>query len=267
MKVSVITPNFNGEAHLEATLRSILQQREDGIDLEYLFIDGASKDRSMDIVGRYRDQIQHVVSEPDRGPHSAINKGLRLATGDLIAWLNADDLYHPHAIRRAIATMTAHPGRALCFGRCRIVNEQGDEVRHGITRFKEAFFPFSCRFLVQSINYISQPAIFFRRSVVQQIGFLREDMKAAWDYDYILRLWRHGGAIRIPGPEPIADFRWHPGSISGSHFKRQFKEEFEVAVADAGRFSPQAFLHWFVRWGIVGSYSLMAAHRQRTNGT
>ena len=79
---------------------------------------------------------------------------------------------------------------------------------------------------------------------------------------YTLRLWRQGGAARIHGG-PLAAFRWHETSISGAHFKQQFKEEFEVAVADAGSLSPQALLHWGVRWGIVGSYACMAWNRNR----
>ena len=81
-------------------------------------------------------------------------------------------------------------------------------------------------------------------------------------YDYTLRLWRHGGGFLIDG-EALSAFRWHEHSISGRLFQQQFKEEYEAAVADAGRFSPQALLHFGVRWGIVSSYSLMARMRHR----
>ena len=238
----------------------MLAQRESGVEIEYIVIDGASRDRSLDIIHRHRDRIDHVISEPDNGPASAINKGLRMATGELVGWLNADDLYHPDALKRAIAAMERHPRAALCFGRCRIIDEEGLEIRKGITRFKESLFPFSCQFMIQSINYVSQPAAFFRRTALEKAGLLREDLKAAFDYDLLLRLWRQGGACRIPGP-PVSDFRWHPGSISGSTFSRQFKEEFDIAVADAGRISLQTLAHWFVRWGIVGSYALMQKTR------
>lgn len=261
MKVSIITPSYNSERFVEKTITSVLAQREPGLEIEYIVVDGASRDRSLEIVNRYRDRIDRVISEPDTGPASAINKGLRLATGDLIGWLNADDLYHPGAVKRAVAAMEQHPRAALCFGRCRIVDEEGAEIRRGITLFKEAFFPFSCRFVIQSINYVSQPAVFFRRAALEKAGFLREDLKAAFDYDLHLRLWRHGGACRIPGA-PVSDFRWHPASISGSAFRSQFKEEFDVAAGDAGRFSLQTLAHWCVRWGIVGSYALMQKKRE-----
>ena len=263
MKISVVTPSYNSGAFLEATIRSVLEQRDSGVDVEYIISDGGSTDESLSIIERYRDQIDVVISEPDDGPADAINRGFKHATGDVMAWLNADDVYCPGALARVRDAFEGHPGKAICFGHCPMMDEQGGEIRGAITSFKEFFYPFSCRFLVQSINYVSQPAMFFRRSAWEQAAmWLRTDMVAAWDYDMILRLWRHGGAARIANPA-LAQFRWHPASISGQHFGRQFKEEFDVAVADAGRFSPQVALHWCVRWGIVGIYSLMAARRGR----
>jgi glycosyltransferase involved in cell wall biosynthesis len=260
MKFTIITPNKNGGRFLEETLRSVISQKESGVDLEYIVIDGGSADDSLKIIERYQEGISQIISESDRGPVSAINKGLRLASGEVVAWLNADDRYHPGALKRVAETMAAHPEGALCFGACRIIDESGREIRRGITRFKEAFFPLSSRFTIQCLNYISQPAMFFRRSAVEAAGCLREDMVAAWDYDFILRLWRRGGAAHVPGT-PLADFRWHPGSISGRKFAVQFKEELQAAARDAGRLAPQTWIHGIVRWGIVGAYTLMAASR------
>ena len=262
MKISVITPNFNGERFLERAIRSVQGQAEVGTEVEHILIDGGSRDGSMEIARRYAASLARVVSEPDRGPASAINKGLRMASGDVLAWLNADDFYYPGALGRVAAAMDAHRDKALCFGRCRIVAEDGREIRGAITRFKELFFPFSCQFVIQCINYVSQPAMFFRRRAFEAAGALREDMRAAWDYEWILRLWRQGGGVRVPGA-PLAAFCWHEASISGRHFREQFREEWEAAAADAGRFTPQALLHGGVRAGIVGIYGLMARARSR----
>ncbi len=260
-------PNRNGGRYIEQAIRSVLSQRQDdGVDLEFLVIDGASTDDSLRIIERHRAEIAHLVSEQDAGPASAINKGLRLATGDVIGWLNADDYYYPGALARVIEAAKKRPDHALYFGHCPIVNETGLEIRKGITLFKEMFFPLSSRFTIQCINYLSQPATFFTRRAFEQAGFLREDLRAAFDYEFFLRLWRLGGAVRMAGG-PVAAFRWHEGSISGQVFGRQFREEYEAAVRDSGRFSPQALCHWFVRWGIVGSYSLMARHRRARKAT
>ena len=260
MKFSIITPNKNGGRFLNETLRSVLSQRESGVDLEYIVIDGGSTDDSLKIIKSYEQDISQIFSELDQGPVSAINKGLRLATGEIVAWLNADDRYHPGALKRAAQVMAAHPDKALCFGACRIIDEEGREIRRGITRFKEAFFPLSSRFAIQCLNYISQPSIFFRRSALEAAGYLREDMVAAWDYDLTLRLWRQGGAVHVPG-DPLADFRWHPDSISARRFTVQFQEEFDAAARDVGNLAPQTWIHGIVRWGIVGAYTLMAACR------
>ena len=261
MKISIITPNYNGGRYLETALRSVLEQEIRPHLLEYIVVDGGSTDSSAGIIERYRRQLAVAISGPDRGPADAINKGLKLATGDLIGWINADDMYHPGTLARVIAAAEAHPEAALLFGRCRIVDEAHHEIRRGVTRFKESLFPISSRFTIQSINYISQPAAWFRRSAFEKAGLLRTDLKAAFDYDFTLRLWRHGGGRRIPGPV-LSDFRWHPGSISGRHFVRQFREEWEAARADAGPWAPQTWLHWLVQWGIVGCYTIMTAGRR-----
>jgi len=262
MRFTVITPNYNGGRFLEECIRSVLAQQGGGVELEYILVDGGSTDRSVDILSRYRSAFAACIVEPDRGPADAINKGLRQATGELVAWLNADDRYAPGALQRVAETALRRPHCALYFGRCRIVNETGDEIRRGITRFKEAFFPFSCRWIYQCINYISQPATVFRRCAVETVGLLREDLTAAFDYEFFLRLWRVGGAARVPGP-PLADFRWHEQSISGRAFERQFGEEWQAAKADAGAFAPQTWIHYGVRWGIVWSYRMMTRRRRQ----
>lgn len=257
---SIITPNKNGERFLERTIQSVLTQRAD-VDLEYIVLDGASTDGSQAIIGRYGDRIEVAISEPDSGPAAAVNKGLSLARGEIIAWLNADDVYHPGALGRVQEIMRHNPRAALCFGACRIVDEDGREIRRPITRFKELFFPLSGRFTIQCVNYVSQPAMFFRRRALDQAGRLDETLQAAFDYDLTLRLWPHGGAVRAPGP-PLADFRWHAGSISGSRFRLQFQEELQAAAKDAGPLAPQTLIHHGVRWGIVAVYTLLALGRK-----
>lgn len=259
MQFSIITPNFNGALYLEKTILSIVEQKKD-VDLEYIIVDGGSTDESLDIIDRYRDEITHCIVEKDSGPANALNKGLRMASGDVIAWLNSDDLYFPNTLKRVHDKFENEESAAMCFGACAIMNEQEEEIRSSITSFKELFFPLSCRFTYQCINYLSQPSLFFRRSAVEQAGLLREDMVAAWDYEYILRLWHSGAAVRVKG-DPLASFRWHESSISGQNFKIQFEEEYLAAKADAGMISPQTFIHFLVRWGIVGAYSIMAKNR------
>lgn len=261
MRFSIITPNYNGEIFLEETIKSVIAQK-DFVDIEYIMVDGGSTDDSIDIIDKYRDIFAHCIIEKDSGPADAINKGFERATGDVVAWLNADDLYFPNTLARVRDAFDTAPEAAMCFGGCLIVDKNGEEIRDLITRFKELFFPISSRFTYQCINYISQPALFFRREAALSAGKLKEDMIAAWDYEYILRLWREGTAKRITG-DPLSTFRWYDQSISGDNFRVQFKEEYEAAKEDAGSISLQTMCHFLVRWGIVGIYSIMAAVRER----
>jgi len=261
MRFSVITANYNGGAFLEKTILSILEQKHPSLELEYIVVDGKSTDNSPDIINRYAGEIDCCIVEADTGPANAINKGFAAATGDIVSWLNADDLYCKGTLLRIKKSMTQHPAAAFCFGRCSIIDREGNEIRKGITRFKELFFPLSSRFAFQCINFISQPALFFRRSAMQEAGFLNEKLVAAWDYDFFLRLWQQGQAIQVEGL-PLAAFRWHEESIGGRNFHVQFKEELNSAVNDAGRLSLQALIHHFVRWGIVGIYAIMQKKRK-----
>lgn len=261
MRFSVITPNYNGGAFLETTIRSVIEQRSPSIELEYIFVDGQSTDNSHDIIERYRNQIDAIIIEPDTGPANAINKGFARATGDIISWLNGDDIYYPGTLQRVADAVSGSSKVPFAFGRCSIIDARGNEIRRGITCFKEAFFPFHSRFLYQCINYISQPALFFSRAALQASGLLREDMVAAWDYEFMLRIWQLGKGVRITG-DPLAAFRWHDASISGRHFSVQFAEELEATTADAGRFAPQTIIHHAVRAGIVGTYQVMSMVRK-----
>ncbi len=257
MRFSVITPNFNGSSFLEKTICSVLQQRQKGIDVEYIVVDGGSTDGSHDIIKKYQNDIDVLIIEKDSGPANAINKGFARASGDIVSWLNADDIYYPNIFRRVEEIFANNPKASLCFGHCPIIDENSLEIRPFITRFKELFFPFSSQFTFQCINYISQPALFFRREAMLGAAPLREDMVAAWDYDFMLRLWYSGHGAVVPGG-PLAAFRWHEQSISGQNYNMQFKEELEAVITELGRWKLQVLIHRFVRWSIVGAYNGMA---------
>ena len=262
MRFSIITPNRNGGQYLEKTICSVVALRDQGCDIEYIIVDGNSTDNSLEIINKFASQIDHLIVESDTGPANAINKGLSVATGDILSWLGADDIYYSDTLNRIEEIMKESPATPFCFGGCRIINHEGQEIRQGITKFKEYFFSISCRFTFQCINYISQPSLFFRRTTYLKSGPIREDMVAAWDYEFILRLW-HVGKGKVVSGESLSAFRWHEGSISGQHFEKQFQEEYDSAIEDAGRFSLQGIIHYFVRHGIVFIYSAMSKRRAK----
>src|SRR5258705_10848018 len=121
--VSIITPSYNQSAYLEQTMLSVLEQNYPQV--EYIVIDGASTDRSVDIIKKYAGKLTYWVSEKDAGQADAINKGLARATGDVAAWLNSDDYYLPDTIGAVVKMFDENPDTALVYGNMLAVDEHG----------------------------------------------------------------------------------------------------------------------------------------------
>ncbi len=256
-KITLVTPSLNQGAFVERTVRSVLDQEGD-FDLEYLVYDGGSTDGTLDVLRRFEGRLRLVV-EPDTGQSNAINKGLRAATGDVVGWLNSDDLLYPGALARVAETFRSRPELVWLHGRCEIVDEHDRPIRGWVSAYKD----FRCRrytrrsLLVE--NYVSQMTVFWRRSAMERIGYLDESMRFSFDYEYWLRLSALGDPMYLE--DRIAAFRWYTASKSGSSFERQFAEDEEAFRRHA---PPGALLraHKRLRTAqIVGAYRLMRALR------
>lgn len=273
MKISIITPSYNQADFLEKTILSVLQQ-SGNFELEYILIDGASQDGSVEIIQKYANALQKGEieikckriefiwkSEKDQGQSDAVNQGLKLATGDLIGWLNSDDTYTPHALETAVRFFVQQPEIMWAFGKCHIINEQDQEIRKWITAYKNLRLSrFSYNKLLEE-NFISQPATFWRKSASNQIGLLDETHHLVMDYEYWLRLGAHfkSGFIN----NYLANFRWHAHSKSGQHFRQQFSQDLAVAKIYAqGKLWP-IFLHILNHYKIIWIYSLMQFFRKK----
>ncbi len=190
MLVSVITPSYNQAAFLEDTLRSVLAQ--DYPHIEYIVVDGGSSDGSRAIISRYADRLAWWVSEPDGGQAQAINKGMRQARGEVVAWLNSDDVYLPGAVSRAAAAFQAQPHAGFVFGDALTVDAGGrplSALRFGAWGLDELL-----RFRI-----ICQPAVFMRRAVFEQVGGLDESYQFMLDHQLWLRLAQTGAPGYIGG--------------------------------------------------------------------
>ena len=215
MKISVVTPSFNQAPYLERTLRSVHGQRGQ-FTLEHIVMDGASTDGSTDILERWKDKLWYT-SEPDRGQSHALNKAIAMATGDVIAWLNSDDLLLPGALATVAQYFEARPAMQWAYGRCRIIDENDTEIRRFITRYKDFLGRrYSYRKLLVE-NYISQPSTFFRKSLFEQVGGVDESLKLDMDYD----LWLRFGRVSDPGviPAELAAFRFYTGGKTGGQIE------------------------------------------------
>lgn len=252
MRISVVTPSFNQARFIERTIRSVLDQSHP--DVELLVVDGGSTDGTLDILRKYADRIAWV-SEKDRGQAHAINKGLRKASGAIVAWLNSDDTYEPGALARVAGYFTDHPECGWAYGKCRIIDEEDREIRSFITRYKNLLLANYSFPKLLAENFISQPAVFWRRKLLDEIGYLSEQEHFCMDYEYWLRVGsRHpAGVIR----EYLANFRYHGGSKSGSVNRRQFEDELRIARAHGGGHRFALFLHAANYYKIVSAYRLL----------
>jgi glycosyltransferase involved in cell wall biosynthesis len=161
--VTIVTPSYNQGRFLEATLRSVLDQ--DYPNIEYLVVDGASSDDSVEIIRRYADRLTWWVSEKDSGQSEAINKGLRRARGEIVGWLNSDDVYRPGAVAAAVAAFRAHPEAGVVYGDALAIDADGKPFN--LMRARQYSLPD-----LMAFNIICQPAAFMRRSVLEQVNFL-----------------------------------------------------------------------------------------------
>jgi glycosyltransferase involved in cell wall biosynthesis len=221
--ISVITPCLNGRETIEECLASVRSQGYP--DLEHIVVDGGSTDGTLDVLER-ADGIRWI-SEPDTGRPDAANKGVRMASGEVIAWLNADDRYEPGALRAVGEAFAADPSAMWVTGYCRIIDGDGREIRRGVTRYKNALLRrFSYR-LYLTQNFVSDPATFVRRRALDDVGPLDDRYRISHDYDLWLRVARRWRPIVLR--RYLSSFRMTEGTLSMAGFERQFREHEDVA--------------------------------------
>jgi glycosyltransferase involved in cell wall biosynthesis len=254
MKVSIVTPSYNQAQYIERTIKSVLDQNHK--DIEYIVIDGGSTDGTVDILKKYSDRIIWK-SEKDNGQSDAINKGLRIATGDIVAYLNSDDTYAPGAITKIVNFFKNNPEAKWVSGKCKIINEKDEKIRNSITKYKNFWLRLINYFWLLVLNPISQPSTFWKRELHNEIGYFSERKHLAMDYDFWLRICRKYKFNYLPSY--LANFRWHIQSKGGVIYLEQFKEEYEIAkkYAKENRQYFPIFLHKINEWLIILSYKIL----------
>jgi glycosyltransferase involved in cell wall biosynthesis len=203
-KISLVTPSLNQGKFIEATIESVLSQNYP--NLEYIIMDGGSKDNTLAVLKRYSNQLKWV-SEKDAGQTNAINKGLRMASGEILAYLNADDILLPGTLLKVAQQFMEHPQTMWVTGKCRIIDEDNREIRKLITAYKNLWLHLCHPSILLITDYISQPATFWRASMTSEMGYLDESLHYVMDYEYWLRLYAKYPPTFIP--EYLAAFRIH----------------------------------------------------------
>lgn len=178
MKISVITICYNNETEIRQTIESVVCQTHD--DLEYIVVDGASKDGSLAIINEYKDRITKIISEPDKGIYDAINKGIRNATGEVIGLVHAGDRLFDKDVIRKIAEFHEKTGVDISYGSSQSIDEKGR-----IKRIREALEPRKIYFRTGWMP--SHMSIYAKKEVFEKYGYYRQDIGYAADYEWVIR--------------------------------------------------------------------------------
>ena len=178
--ISIVTPSYNQGAFIERTILSVLDQKIPV--LEYLVVDGGSRDETIDVLERYGDRVDWV-SEPDRGQADAVNKGIRKSRGEIIGWLNSDDIYYDGALSAVLDYFDAHPEVEILYGDAHHIDTED--------RVIEPYYTEDWDYeRLKDICFICQPSVFFRRRLAARVGLLDDRLQYCMDYEYWLRIGR-----------------------------------------------------------------------------
>ena len=208
-RISIVTPSFNQGRFLEETILSVLNQNYP--NLEYFVMDGGSTDNSVEIIQKYAPRLTYWESKPDKGQSHAINKGFKMATGELVAWLNSDDLFNPGALFEVAEIWESDQSFGLIHGISEIVDEQGNSTE------KERGSPLDfVESLLTSNNPVAQPSTYISRLALEDVGYLDERLHMSMDWD----LW-----LRISKKYPVY---FLPKSLSKSRYWSQTKTTTQV---------------------------------------
>lgn len=215
MKVSVITPTYNSERTLEDTILSVKNQDYDCI--EYIIVDGGSSDGTLDIIKRYPDIVVKWISEKDEGISDAFNKGIKLATGDIISIINSDDQLLPHTIKKVVQNIEqdtdvffGNGKRVYTDGRTRLykANDNPSSLYQGMT--------------------LCHPSVFVRKNAYLKYGLFNTDYKCVMDRELLLRMYR-GGAIFQYMDDQLATYSMG-GESDKNYFKYVLPEDYRISV-------------------------------------
>jgi glycosyltransferase involved in cell wall biosynthesis len=254
MRLTIVTPSFNQASFLRPAIDSVLRQEGD-FELTLIVVDGGSTDGSVELLQSITDPRLKWTSGPDNGQADAVNKGLQLAHGDIIGWLNSDDLYTPGALAAVVQAFAADPSAGWLIGQADIIDANGNEIRTGVTRYKNHGLARYSRKRLLRENCISQPAVFWRRELGQRVGPLDVSLHHAMDYDLWLRFAATGDPIVLH--QVLSHFRIHSASKTGQQTRQRFAEDCRVAARHAGADRFGLLVHRFNVEKIVWAYRLM----------
>lgn len=234
MTVSIVTISFNQCAFLEQAILSVLDQS--GADIEYIVVDPGSTDGSRELIERYRDRIDHIIFEPDAGPADGLNRGLAAATGDIFAYVNADDALEPGAVAEAVAAFADDPACGVIYGNGWVIDAEGRRVR----RILSSAWMTPDLYVREQVMIVQQAA-FIRTAALRGVGGFNVANRTCWDGEAFLQMARAGVRFKRVWRD-WGLFRLYPGSISGGgHLFERYKADMDRMFAAVTGRAPTAF--------------------------
>jgi glycosyltransferase involved in cell wall biosynthesis len=223
-KVSIITPSYNQGQFLEASIRSVLEQ--DYPNLEYIVVDGGSKDGSIEVIQKYQDRLAWWVSEKDKGHADALNKGFSRASGEILAWLNSDDIYFPTAVSEAVDVLARQPKVGMVYGDADLIDDSGATV--GQFASKQTGY----RQMLRGSVHIPQATTFFRADLWRQVGPLDLSLFFSFDYDLWVKIAKASEILYVPNK--WAKFRIHGAGKTIVNDDRCYPDMLRVLEREGG---------------------------------
>lgn len=256
LKISIIIPTLNQAQFITKTIDSVLLQKYP--NLEIIVLDGGSTDDTMAILRKYSNKIKWYC-EKDKGQTNALNKGFKMATGDILGYVNSDDLYFPNTFIKVSDFFNNNKDIMWTTGLCEVIDDTNTKISSGIVKWKNYCLKiqFSQKWqfnLLLTLNFISQPATFWRRNVWQKIGQFDESLKYTMDYDYWLRILQIYPLGIIDSY--LASFRMHTRSKTTKFKSEQLDEGYKVMQKYTNSVTAK-ILHRFHDYVTLGIYKLL----------
>jgi len=223
-RVSIVTPSFNQGQFVEESIRSVLEQ--DYPDIEYIIVDGGSTDNSVEIIRKYQDRLSWWVSEKDKGHADALNKGFSHASGEILAWLNSDDIYCPNAVSQAVSELKTNPLVGMVYGDAELIDDTG--LGAGQFGSKQTNY----HQMLRGSVHIPQATTFFRAELWRQVGPLDLSLFYSFDYDLWVRLAKVSQLLYVP--KRWAKFRIHDAGKTIINDDRCYPDMLRVLEREGG---------------------------------
>ncbi len=237
LKVSIVTPSFNQAKYLRRTIESVLKQ--DYTNLEYIIIDGGSTDGSIEIIKEYADKLAFWVSEPDKGQSDAINKGWRVASGQIFSWLNSDDMLSKNIIEDIVIHFNDDEKIGIVHGDAELIDKNDNII--GVFRGKRTNYH---EMLIYQQKHVPQPSSFYRSEIVKKVKYIDDSLELSMDFDLLLKISKSSKMYYLP--MVISKFRIHSETKSHNYIEAHWQESLKIIKQYRGSLHPYTIFRYYL---------------------